>query len=33
MVTFLKKFAKIVNFPIFRHKITIEQFNNVTICY
>jgi len=29
----LKKLAKIVNFPIFRDKITIEQFDNATICY
>jgi len=29
----LKKLAKIVNFPIFRYKITIEQLNNVTIYY
>jgi len=25
--------AKIVNFSILNDKITIEQFNNVTICY
>jgi len=30
---FLKKLAKIVNFPIFHDKKTIEQCNNVTICY